>query len=356
MRVTIIGTGLIGTSVAIAAAQLDGVEVTGWDANPAELEEASSRSGLAAAGSLEEAVASADLVLVATPVGSLTKVVAACLAAASDDAVVTDVGSTKQGVVEATPDPRFVGGHPLAGGEVGGAGQARADLFDGATWFLTPVESTAGVQLERVFRFLSELGAKPRAVAPDVHDRILATVSHLPHVLANLLVAEAAGALSEEGESLPVIGPSFRDATRVAGAPTSIWGDIYMSNAEALAERLKSVEEALAEVRAMLEAGDQSGIDNWNNSAAEMKDKLASEPASAAAARTIHVRVPNRAGVLAEVALALGGAGIGLADLQLLPAADRATGVIVLGIEREAQVDAAKELVAGLGHPVVEVE
>jgi prephenate dehydrogenase len=340
----------------MAAARVDGLDVVGWDPNPSELAEAASRSGLSEAGSLADAASSSDVILVAAPVGQLNSVVAQVLASAGDDAAVTDVGSTKFGVVEANPDPRFVGGHPLAGGEVGGAGQAREDLFAGATWFLTPVESTAGVQLERVFRFVSDLGARPRAVAPDVHDRILATVSHLPHVLANLLVAEASGTLMEEGESLPAIGPSFRDATRVAGAPTSIWADIYLSNAPALIERLKSVEEGLAEVRAMLESGDESGIAAWNTDAAEMKMKLAAEPASAAAAKSIQVKVPNRAGVLAEVALALGGAGIGLADLQLLPAADRATGVIVIGIEREEQVDAAVALISGLGHSVTEVE
>ncbi len=356
MRVAIIGTGLIGTSVAMAAAQVDGLEVLGWDPNPTELAEAAARSGLTEAASLEQAAAKADLVVVAAPVGQLNSVVSEVLAAAGEDAAVTDVGSTKYGVVEMNGDPRFVGGHPLAGGEVGGAGQARADLFSGATWFLTPVESTAGVQLERVFRFVSELGARPRAVAPDVHDRILATVSHLPHVLANLLVAEASGTLMEEGESLPAIGPSFRDATRVAGAPTSIWADIYLSNAPALIERLKSVEESLARFRALLESGDEAGIAEWNSQAADMKSKLAAEPASAAAAKSIQVKVPNRAGVLAEVALALGGAGIGLADLQLLPAADRATGVIVIGIERDDQVEAATELISGLGHQVTEVE
>jgi prephenate dehydrogenase len=356
VRVAIIGTGLIGTSVAIAAARLDGAEVTGWDPDAAELAEAASRSGLIAASSLESAVANADLVLIAAPVGIASDVVAAALSVVGENAVVTDVGSTKQAVVEANPDPRFVGGHPLAGGEVGGAGQARGDLFEGAIWFLTPVESTAGVQLERVFRFVSDLGARPRAVAPDVHDRILATVSHLPHVLANLLVSEASGTLKEEGESLPAIGPSFRDATRVAGAPTSIWADIYLSNAAALVERLKSVEESLARVREMLERRDASGISEWNDRAAAMKGQLAAEPASASPARTIQVKVPNRAGVLAEVALALGSSGIGLADLQLLPAADRSTGVIVIGIERDDQVAGAIELISGLGHQVAEVE
>jgi prephenate dehydrogenase len=281
--------------------------------------------------------------------------VRAALSAASEGCVVTDVGSTKQTIVEDNADPRFVGGHPLAGGEVGGAGQARRDLFEGATWFLTPIESTAGVQLERTFRFVSDIGARPRAVAPDVHDRILATVSHLPHVLANLLVSEASTTLKEEGESLPAIGPSFRDATRVAGASTAIWADIYLSNSEALIERLRSVEDSIARVRVMLEQRDEAGIVEWNDQAAGMKAQLSSEPASASPAKTLQVKVPNRSGVLAEVALALGGAGISLADLQLLPAADRSTGVIVIGIERDDQVAGAIELISGLGHPVTEV-
>ena len=166
------------------------------------------------------------------------------------DAVVTDVGSTKRALVEAVDHPRFVGGHPLAGAETAGAAHARADLFAGATWYLTPTARTEGVAYDRLYRFLTELGARPQAIDADTHDALMAAVSHLPHVLANVLVAQAARALDAEGERLPATGPSFRDATRVAGAPTAIWRDIYLANADALGTLLDDTIERLGRVRA----------------------------------------------------------------------------------------------------------
>src|SRR6185312_15672439 len=114
--------------------------------------------------------------------------------------VISDVGSTKRAIVAALDDPRFVGGHPLAGAETAGVEHARADLFDGATWYLTPAQdSTAGVLYERLHRLLASLGARPVAIDADTHDRLMASVSHLPHVLANALVAQAAGLPEGQG-------------------------------------------------------------------------------------------------------------------------------------------------------------
>ncbi len=353
MRLAVVGTGLIGASAAMAFARREGAEVVLWDRDPGTLAEAVDVSGGQPAESLQAAVEGAEAILVAAPVGVLPGLVTEVLRHAGEDALVTDVGSTKQGVVAANPDPRFVGGHPLAGGESGGPGNARADLFESATWYLTPIDSTAGVQLERAFRLVSDLGARPRAIGPHVHDRILATVSHLPHVLANLLVAEADATLSEEGEPLPATGPSFRDSTRVAGAPSSIWTDIYLSNSEALIKRIEGVERRLGEVREMLAAGDADGLTGWNDLAAEQRSRVSEQAVSGGPAQPLRVAVPNRAGVLAEIALALGGAGIDLVDLQLHPAADRTTGTIVLWIEGSEAKDRAAQLIADLGHTVV---
>ena len=134
----------------------------------------------------------------------------------------------------ACDDQRFVGGHPLAGAETSGIAHARADLFDGATWYLTPTRQTSGVRYEALHRILSALGARPAAIDAEAHDAILALVSHLPHVLANVLVSQAAITLAAGGELMPATGPSFRDLTRVAGSSSSIWTDIYMSNSDAL--------------------------------------------------------------------------------------------------------------------------
>src|SRR5205085_745098 len=115
----------------------------------------------------------------------------AVLEAGGPDCVVTDVGSTKRSIVEFNDDPRFVGGHPLAGAETSGVEFARADLFEGVTWYLTPVATTSGLLYERLHRILRGLGARPAAIEPETHDAILAAVSHLPHVLANTLVGQA---------------------------------------------------------------------------------------------------------------------------------------------------------------------
>jgi prephenate dehydrogenase len=153
--------------------------------------------------------------------------------------------------------PRFIGGHPLAGAETAGVEHARADLFDGATWYLTPTARTEGVLYERLHRLLADLGARPAAIDAETHDRLMASVSHLPHVLANVLVAQAARAL--ESERLPPTGPSFRDATRVAGASTAIWGDIYLANADALVAAIDDTIARLQAVRARSPAATRRG-------------------------------------------------------------------------------------------------
>src|SRR5205823_9724963 len=132
------------------------------------------------------AVSHAEAVFVAVPVAELAGTVGEVLAAAPSDCVVTDVGSTKRAVLASNEDPRFVGGHPLAGLESSGIEHARADLFEGATWYLTPTSGTSGMVYERLYRLLHDLKARPAAIDPEVHDAILATVSHLPHVLANV--------------------------------------------------------------------------------------------------------------------------------------------------------------------------
>ena len=149
--------------------------------------------------------------------------------------------------VGAVDDHRFIGGHPLAGAETAGVEHARAGLFDGATWYLTPTPRTEGVLYERLYRLLADLGARPAAIDAETHDRLMASVSHLPHVLANVLVAQTVRAL--ESERLPPTGPSFRDATRVAGASSAIWRDIYISNADALVAAIDDTVRRLGEIR-----------------------------------------------------------------------------------------------------------
>jgi len=353
MHIAVLGVGLIGGSVARAARERLGATVSGFDRSAEALRRAAELGVIdQAAGSVEEAVSGAEVVFAAVPVGSLAETVGAALRYAPAVCVITDVGSTKRAVVAAHEDPRFVGGHPLAGAETSGVEHARADLFDGATWYLTPTATTSGVLYERLHRLLYGIGARPCAIDADTHDRILASVSHLPHVLANVLVASAAGALEAGGERLPATGPSFRDATRVAGAPSAIWTDIYLSNSDALAVELDAAIDQLAGVRDALLRGDAERITAWNDAAATDRRRLLEAQLAGGELFQLRASVPNRPGVIAELALELGRAGVNITDMALYPAADMSEGVVALWVGGEDAAGRAQELIGALGFPV----
>jgi prephenate dehydrogenase len=343
MRIAIIGVGLIGGSVALAArARLD-AEVAGFDRDPEALRTALDRGALdVVAGNIAEAMQGAEAAFVAAPVGILPELVAEVLASAPERCVVSDVGSTKRALAPAHQDQRFVGGHPLAGAETAGIAHARADLFDGATWYLTPAATTSGILYERLHRLIAGIGARPVAIEPDAHDVLMATVSHLPHVLANVLVQQAAATLQAGGERLPQVGPSFRDATRVAGANTAIWTDIYLSNRDALIDQIDGTVQRLQAVRETLAAADPGVLASWNDAAAESRRALNEAGTQAGELHELRVAVPNRPGVVAELALALGRGGVNITDLALYPAADMNDGVVALWIAGADSADRAE--------------
>jgi prephenate dehydrogenase len=344
--VAVVGVGLIGGSVGLAARARLGATVRGVDPHA----DAALRRGAidSAHRDLGDALDGADAAFVAVPVDRLADVVGEVLRAAPERCVVTDVGSTKRAVVDAGRDARFVGGHPLAGSEAAGVEHAREDLFDGATWYLTPTTATQGVLLERLHRLLTGIGARPAAIDADVHDRVMAAVSHLPHVVANVLVARAAEALGTERP--PATGPSFRDATRVAGANPGLWGAIYAANRDALAVALDGAIADLEGVRDELRAG--ADLTEWQERAAERRRALIEAGLGQGAVREVRVAVPNRPGVIADIALTLGRAGINISDMALSPSPDNSQGEIALWVPDE-RADEAAGLVAGLGFAVI---
>jgi prephenate dehydrogenase len=345
--------GLIGGSIGLAVRESGNARVRGWDPDPAALALALAHGALdEASASVAEAVREADMAFVAAPVGALGEVLDAVLAAAPPECVVTDVGSTKRDLVAGRDDPRFVGGHPLAGAETAGVANARADLFQGATWYLTPTPTTSGILYERLHRTLAELGAQPAAIDAAAHDRLMASVSHLPHVLANVLVSQAAQALADEDERLPAAGPSFRDATRVAGANDAIWTDIYLANRDAVIERIDEALRRLEEVRGALAAGDPAAVAAWNAQARADRRRLLESELEGGPVHELRASVPNQPGVIARIALELGRAGINITDMALYPSADMRDGVVALWIAGEDAAARAQELVVGLGFPV----
>ena len=351
----VLGLGLIGGSIGLAARGRADAEVCGYDPDERVRAKALELGAIdTQAADVAGAVAGADVVFAAAPVGALAETVRLALAGAGPDCVVSDVGSTKRFLTDVSCDERFVGGHPLAGAETAGVEHAREDLFDGATWYLTPAKgSTAGVLYERLHRLLSRFGARPTAIDADTHDRLMACVSHLPHVLANLLVAQTASLLGEESQRLPAVGPSFRDATRVAGANSAIWTDIYMSNRDALIAGIDELAGRLHDVRAWLAAEDAPAVRAWNERARTERELLLGAGLAGGPVHELRVSVPNRPGVIAEIALALGGAGVNIVDMVLSPSQDNRQGVVALWIAGDEHAGRARGLIADLGFPVV---
>lgn len=353
MRIAVLGVGLIGGSVGLASR---GHEVAGFDPSPDVLDQALRLGAITrAAGSIPDALHAADAAFLCAPVGSLPSLLSEVLAAAPHDCVVSDVGSVKQ-LFHRNEDQRFVGGHPIAGAETSGVENARANLFEGAPWYLTPTPQSSGLLYERLHRLIVAFGAHPVAIDAETHDRLLAGVSHLPHVLANVLVSQAAGLLSDEGEALPRVGPSFRDATRVAGASSRIWIDIYVTNAEAIAAEIDETVERLQAAAELLRGGDPAAVESWNEAARGDRRRLLEADLAGGEVRELRVSVPNRPGIVAQVALALGKAGVNILDMALAPAPDMRTGAVTLWVAGEEAAARAEALVEGLGYPVARGE
>lgn len=354
MRIAILGVGLIGGSVGLAARGADvDAQVIGFDPDPAALERAVARGALdEGAGSVEAALAGADFCFACAPVGELPALVARALPAAAAECVVTDVGSTKRAIADRVDDERFIGGHPIAGSETAGIGAARGDLFAGAAWYLTPGPRSAGVLYDRLHRLLVALGARPVAIDAKSHDRLLATVSHLPHVLANVLVEQAASSEPGDEEALPNVGPSLREMTRVAGANSDIWTDIYTSNVEAITAAIDDTRARLARVGDLLRRGDAETIRRWNDAARRERDRQLAASQPGGPVSELRVSVPNRPGIVGELAVALGKAGVNIVDMALAPAPDNRSGAISFWIAGERSAERARALLEDLGLPV----
>ena len=353
--VAIVGVGLMGGSLGLALRSAGGVRVRGLDNDPVALETALRMGAIETASeTLEECVAGARAVVLAAPVPELLGLARRALAAAPDDCVVTDLGSTKSGVLEALDADeraRFIGGHPVCGGERTGVAFARDGLFVGATWFLTPGAEARSDLFQYLHSLVASVGARPVAIDARVHDRLMALVSHLPHVLAGALVNQAADTAPAGREALRSAGPSFTDLTRVAGSNPPLWADILLANSEAVRDALRDYAGRLGEVAAALERGDRAWLLGFVGDAAAGRERLrrADDVGTAEPTRVL-VAVPNRPGAISEIATALGHAHINIEDLDLRPGPPDEEGELYLTVESPEAAREAVRLVTERGY------
>jgi prephenate dehydrogenase len=349
----VVGTGLVGASVGLAAKRAGVARVTGWDTDGTTLREAQGAKAVdVAAPSLREAVAGVELVVVAVPVGALVAATADVLAAAAPETTVTDVGSTKRALAAAVEDPRFVPGHPLAGGASGGPARAAADLFDGATWFLTPLPSTDAGRLDLVERFVKMLGAHVVRLDAGEHDHLLALTSHLPHALANVLMRQIARASVGRDEPLAHAGAALREMTRVAGANSAVWTDIFDDNGDLIADAVAAHRDELADVERALREGDRAFFESWIAEAASARSRMLEYAYRTEARRLnrIRVRIPDKPGVLARITQTLGAAGINIEDFELRHVSPEYGGVLVILISGGDNAERARTLLRREGY------
>ena len=353
-RLAIVGTGLIGASVGLAAGGAGVRQVRGWDVDPAALDLASERGAVEPAGSLEEAVADAELALVAAPVAVLPTQVAAVLEASGDETTVTDVGSTKGLIAQAVSDGRFIGGHPVCGSEAHGPAHASGELFRGATWFLTPDARTDPERYRTLHGFVGSLGAVPIAVDPQAHDRLVALTSHLPHALANILLNQAGASRIDGHEPLAAAGGSLRDMSRVAGANPRIWVDIFLDNAEAVAAALAEHRYRVEQVERALADGDAGFLARWIAEASGNRRRLLADAyEQPVELQRLRVHVPDRPGVLAGITQALGAERINIEDFELQHLSRERGGTLTLLVAGESEAARAAAILEAQGYHVV---
>lgn len=366
--VAILGLGLMGASLGMALrsrAMRPGSSgplfVTGWNRTAAIAQKAVERGAVdQACYSVEEAVASADYVFVATPVSTIPELALRAARAAPRGCIVTDVGSVKARIVRAVeaelpPGVHFVGGHPMCGSELTGLEAARADLYSGSTWVLTPTQATDSGALADLSSLISSVGARVLAVSPDQHDRFVAFVSHLPHVVAAALTSVVAERAETDVALAKLAAGGFRDLTRIASGSPSIWTDICTWNSDEIVGALEAIGRQLESVKAWLLHGREESLREFLEDAKEARAALLLQRAPAEDLWEVLVAVPDRPGTLARVTTSVGSRGVNITDVEIvhpLEAGPAEPGVLRLVIEGEREAKEAAEVLRAEGFQV----
>ncbi len=345
-RALVVGTGLIGGSLGLALRKR-GWHVTGRDSDPARAREALDRGVLDEVGDDPEA----EMIFVAVPATAAGLEASRLLSDRSrrPDAVVTDVSSVKDEVVRVADHPRFVGGHPMAGSEQLGLQGADPDLFIGATWVLTPSPVTDPGAFSRAQEVVRSLGSEVVALSPQEHDRLVAVVSHVPHLVAATLMNAAASVGEEHAVLLRLAAGGFRDMTRIAAGHPGIWPDICADNGEAIVEAFDRLLVDLSRVRDLVRSSDRAEIAQVLDRASVARRALSTRATEPETLAELRIPVPDRTGVLAEITTLAGEAGVNIADFEIAHSTEGSGGVLVLVVDA-SEADGLRQALSTRGY------
>lgn len=357
--VSIIGIGLIGGSLAAAfKQQSDDYYIVGYNHN-LESAQIALNMGIIdeVAENVEAAVSNADVIFVAVPVMKIPEYVIRAAKAAKSGAIITDVGSTKASIV-AEVEPQmpdgvhFIGGHPMAGSERHGISAAKSNLFKNAHYLLTPTERTNVLAYKKLHSMLISIGANVIAIDPGKHDRAVAVISHLPHMVAAVLMNLASSETADTENVLMLAAGGFKDTTRIAAGSPRMWIDICLDNRDAL---LYSIDKMIAMLEGLshaIEETDKDRIQDLLEKAQKARLNLPSVLGKEIEKLyELYIPIADRPGVISDITLAIGQLGINIEDIEILHSTD-ISGTLRLTIPEKENADKVAAALAKKGYEV----
>lgn len=358
-RVAIVGLGLMGGSLGLAIKSLaDPPKVIGVARRNDVIEEAI-RIGAIDEGKTDllEGISGADLIVLALPVGTMIEKVKEMIPALKEGVIITDVGSTKETVVVGIEAllPKtalFIGGHPMTGSEKDGISAASASLFKNAYYILTPTEKTPSDAFKRLHSLIASISGKVIAIGPRKHDRLVAAISHLPHLLSAALVNLAQRGGEKEESPLFLAAGGFRDTTRIAAGNPDMWVDICLENDQAI---LSQVEEFILELKKLagsIKNKDKSSLKNLLLKAQTARKNLPTVSSrDIGDLKELTVSVTDKPGTISDITVSIGNIGVNIEDIALVHLTDK-SGLIKLVVAGEETAKRAAKVLTDKGYGV----
>lgn len=328
-KANVIGMGLIGGSVALGLRQI-GWEVSGSDLDPGRAQRARELEIVDRIG-LDP---NARITFVATPVKAIASEVRRALAETSG--LVTDVGSVKAPLAAEFKDPRYIGGHPMAGSELDGLEGADGDLFRGAVWIVTPSVEVSDSDFAELTSVIREMGSEVVALSAERHDELVATVSHVPHLTAAALMNVAQGQSTEHLAVLRLAAGGFRDMTRIASGNPGIWLDICETNRDAIVSSMSRFIDSLSDLRDVVSRGEREQLLKTLTAARVARTNLPVRAPNAENLIEVRVAIPDRAGAAAEIFTLAAELGVNIFNFEVIHSVEGAQGVLVIVVEETA--------------------
>lgn len=359
LTIGLAGLGLIGGSIARALKSRSGkYRIIAWDRDKETLERALSDKvvDIAVSSELEEFRA-CDMVFLCVPVYAMKAVLDMLIPHLRPDCVITDVGSTKgdvsQIMAEAGVSWQYIGGHPLAGSEKSGYQAAKANLFENAYYVITTDENTPEINKKLLIGVIRDLRAIPLEMTPEEHDRVTAAISHVPHVVASLLVNLVKRLDGPQEYMKTIAAGGFKDITRIASSSPELWTGICLSNREKILQTLTVLEEHLDEFCTILQQGDKEKLIGffrtaraYRNSFADMQKSIIQRDFD------IVVDVEDKPGIIATIATALARKGINIKNIGIVHSRENEEGALEIRFENQESMNAGIETLRALGYGV----